>query len=154
MSWQVGLAWSNEKLTFSGQYGVMGWSSFKELTIEFPEHPYLTQTTPENYENSAQYRFGAEWRASARWALRLGYGVDETPQPVESMSPLFADGDRDFYSTGLGFISKTSNWGFDVGYEYLTMEDRSTEGSSYDGFEGTFYDAGAHLFGASFFWKF
>jgi long-subunit fatty acid transport protein len=70
------------------------------------------------------------------------------------MSPLLPDGDRDFYSAGLGFISKKNNWGFDIGYEYLDMEERSTEGRSYDGFDGLFYDGGAHLFGASFFWKF
>lgn len=152
--WQVGLAWSNEKLTLSGQYGEMGWSVFQELNIEFPDYPFLSSTVREEYQDSEQYRFGAEWRASRSWALRLGYGFDETPQPVESMSPLLSDGDRDFYSAGLGFISKHNTWGFDVGYEYLDMEDRSTEGRSFDGFDGLFHDGGAHLFGASFFWKF
>lgn len=152
--WQIGLAWSNEKFTLSGQYGVMGWSSFKELTIGFPDYPYLSSTVEENYQNSEQIRFGAEWRASQSWALRAGYVFDETPQPIESMSPLFADGDRDCYSVGLGYISKSSNWGVDVAYEYLELEERSTEGRSYDGFEGTFHDSKAHLFGASLFWKF
>jgi len=152
--WQVGLAWSNEKFTLSGQYGVMGWSSFKELNIEFPDYPYLNSYTPENYENSEQIRFGAEWRVARKWALRAGYVFDETPQPIESMSPLFADGDRDCYSAGVGYISKSSNWGIDVAYEYLELEDRSTGGQSYDGFEGHFYNGTAHLFGASLFWKF
>ncbi len=152
--WQIGLAWSNEKFTLSGQYGVMGWSSFKELVIEFPDYPHLSSAVEENYQNSEQIRFGAEWRMSQSWALRAGYVFDETPQPIESMSPLFADGDRDCYSVGLGYISKSSNWGVDVAYEYLELEERSTEGRSYDGFEGTFHDSKAHLFGASLFWKF
>ncbi len=88
------------------------------------------------------------------WSLRAGYGFDETPQPIESMSPLLSDGDRDFYSVGIGFISKKGNWGFDVGYEYLTMMERSTEGRSYDGFDGTFHDGVAHLLGATFNFKF
>ena len=152
--WQIGLAWSNEKLTFSGQYGVMGWSVFEELNIQFPEYPELDSVVREDYEDSKQYRFGFEWRAARSWAFRAGYGFDETPQPIESMTPLLPDGDRDFYSVGLGFISKQNTWGFDVGYEYLTMQERSTEGRSYDGFDGLFHDAGAHLFGASFYWKF
>lgn len=152
--WQIGLAWSNEILTFSGQYGAMGWSSFQELNINFPDYPFLDTSTPENYENSAQYRFGAEWRATRSLAFRLGYGFDETPQPVESMSPLFADGDRDFYSVGFGYLNKNNHWGFDIGYEWLEMEERSTEGRSYDGFEGRFFNNRAHLFGASLFWKF
>jgi long-chain fatty acid transport protein len=152
--WQVGLAWQNEKFTISGQYGIMGWSVFEELNIQFPEYPALDSTVREDYEDSKQYRFGVEWRASRMLALRAGYGFDETPQPIESMSPLLSDGDRDFYSLGLGFISKKNTWGFDVGYEYLVMQERSTEGQSYDGFDGLFHDSGAHLFGASFFWKF
>jgi long-chain fatty acid transport protein len=152
--WQLGIAWSNEKFTLSGQYGTMGWNVFQELAIEFPDYPYLNSAVREDYMDSDQYRFGAEWRASQRWAFRLGYGFDETPQPVESMSPLLADGDRDFYSAGIGFLNRNSTWGFDVGYEYLTMGERSTEGRSYDGYDGTFHDAGASLFGVSFYWKF
>lgn len=152
--WQIGLAWSNENLTISGQYGIMGWSSFDELTLEFPDYPFLNSTTPENYEDSEQYRFGVEWRVTSSWAVRGGYGHDKTPQPTASMSPLFGDGDRDFYSVGLGFLNRSNSWGFDIGYEYLEMEDRSTGGESYDGFEGTFHNATAHLFGASFIFKF
>lgn len=152
--WQVGLAWSNEKFTVSGQYGVMGWSVFQELAIEFPDYPELDSVVRENYDDSKQYRFGFDWQATRMWAFRVGYGFDETPQPIESMSPLLSDGDRDFYSAGIGFTSKRNIWGFDVGYEYLTMDERSTEGRSYDGFDGLFHDGGAHLFGASFRWKF
>ena len=152
--WQLGLAWSNEKFTISGQYGEMGWSVFEELAIEFPDYPALNSVIREDYDDSKQYRFGAEWRAARSWAFRAGYGFDESPQPVESMSPLLSDGDRDFYSVGLGFISKKNNWGLDVGYEYLTMQERSTEGRSYDGFDGLYHDGIAHLFGASFYWKF
>jgi len=152
--WQVGLSWSNEKFTLSGQYGEMGWSVFQELDIEFPDYPALNSTVRENYQDSKQYRFGAEWRASRALAFRAGYGFDETPQPAESLSPLLADGDRDFYSVGFSYLSKRSTWGFDVGYEYLELDERSTEGRSYDGFDGTFHDSTAHLFGASLFFRF
>ena len=152
--WQVGLAWSNEKFTLSGQYGEMGWSSFAELAIEFPDYPYLNSTVREAYQDAKQYRFGFDWRASQRLSLRLGYGFDETPQPDESLSPLLADGDRDFYSIGFGFVSRNNRWGLDVGYEYLELADRSTGGRSFDGFDGSFHDSGAHLFGASLIYKF
>jgi long-chain fatty acid transport protein len=152
--WQIGLAWSNEKLTISGQYGEMGWSVFDELRIDFPDYPGLSSTIVENYSDSEQYRFGLEWQASPVWAFRLGYVFDETPQPPESMSPLLSDGDRDGYTAGLGFVSKSSNWGFDIGYEYLVLEERSTGGGSYDGYDGFYHDGVAHLFGASFTWKF
>jgi long-chain fatty acid transport protein len=152
--WQIGLAWSNEKWTFSGQYGVMGWNVFQELDIQFPDYPVLDSTVTENYDDSMQYRFGIDWRATRSWSFRVGYIFDETPQPKESLSPLLADGDRDCYSAGLGWVSKTSKWGFDVGYEYITMEERSTEGSSHDGFDGLYHDGSANLFGATVTIKF
>jgi len=152
--WNIGLAWSNEKFTISGQYGVMGWSVFEELNIQFPDYPHLDTVVREDYKDSKQYRFGFDWRASRMWSFRLGYVFDETPQPIESMSPLLPDGDRDGYSAGIGFISKKGNWGFDIGYEYLSLDERSTEGRSYDGFDGTFHDGLAHLLGASFNFKF
>jgi long-chain fatty acid transport protein len=152
--WQVGLAWSNEKLTFSGQYGEMGWSVFDELSINFPDYPPLSSTINEDWENSTQYRFGFDWRASRALSFRLGYVYDETPQPAYTMSPLLADGSRDGYSAGIGFVSKSSNWGFDVGYEYLVMEERSTGGEAENGFDGLYHNGKAHLFGASFYWKF
>ncbi len=152
--WQIGIAWSNEKLTLSAQYGEMGWSVFQELAIQFPDYPQLNSVTREEYEDSEQTRFGVDWRATQCLSLRLGYVMDETPQPVESMSPLLADSDRDGYSAGIGYLSRSSTWGFDVGYEYLELEDRSTEGRSFDGFDGLFHDSRAHLFGASLYFKF
>jgi long-chain fatty acid transport protein len=152
--WQIGLAWQNEKFTISGQYGEMGWNVFDELNIQFPSYPPLSSSINEDWVDSKQYRFGLEWRASRMWAFRLGYVFDETPQPTYTMSPLLADGDRDAYSGGFGFISKKNTWGFDVGYEYLVMEERSTGGQAENGFDGLYHDGTAHLFGASFYWKF
>jgi long-subunit fatty acid transport protein len=149
--WTVGLSWQNEKWTFSGQYGVMGWSSFDQLSIVFPENPLLSQVVREDYEDAAQYRFGAELRASARWALQLGWLFDETGQPIASMSPLLGDGDRTAYCGGISF--STGGFRIDLGYMFLEYDGRSTEGTSWDGFDGR-YDGEAQLAGATFTFTF
>ena len=149
--WTIGLSWQNEKWTLSGQYGVMGWSSFQELPIIFPENPEFSSVIPENYEDAYQYRFGGEYRANQHWALQFGYLFDETGQPVESMSPLLGDGDRTGYTAGLSYY--TDRFRLDVGYMYLDTDGRSTGGSSIDGFDG-FYEGKAHLAGATFTIKF
>jgi len=150
--WTVGLSWQNERWTLSGQYGEMGWSSFDELTLVFPENPELSTTIPENYEDAAQYRIGGEYRASQHVALQGGYLFDETGQPVESMSPLLGDGDRTGYSVGFSYF--TDRFRFDLGYMYLETDARSTGGASIDGFEGTYDDGKASLAGATFTIKF
>lgn len=134
--WNVGLAWQNEKWTFSGQYGVMGWEVYQELPIIFPDNPEFSSVRPENFEDASQWRVGMELRATQRWALRLGYLEDETPQPPEGMSPLLGDGDRVSYMGGLGY--HTQRFRFDIAYEYVDIDGRSTEGASYDGFDGVY----------------
>ncbi len=149
--WTVGLSWQNEKWTFSGQYGVMGWSSFEQLSIVFPENPLLSEVVREDYENAAQYRFGGEYRASRHVALQLGWLFDETGQPIASMSPLLGDGDRTAYSGGISFM--TGRLRIDLGYMFLEYDGRSTEGTSWDGFDGL-YEGEAQLGGATFTFTF
>jgi long-chain fatty acid transport protein len=149
--WNVGLAWQNEKWTVSGQYGVMGWSVYQELPIIFPENPEFSTIRDENFEDASQWRVGVELRANRHWDLRLGYLEDETPQPPEGMSPLLADGDRVSYMGGLGY--HTERFRFDIAYEYVDLESRSTEGASYDGFDGL-YEGNSPLLHMSFTIKF
>jgi long-chain fatty acid transport protein len=149
--WMVGLAWSNERLTVSGQYGLMGWAVFQELALVFPENPELNETLEGNFEDSDRYGLGLEYRASPRWAFQLGIEYDNTPQPREAMSPLLGDGDRDVYSVGVSWKAKTF-W-LDVAYQYITIDGRSTNGESFVGFEGV-YESSANLFAASFGWMF
>lgn len=151
---QIGLAWENEKWTISGQWGTMGWSSFQELPISFPENPHLSDVVEENYVDSDQMRFGLEYRASGKLALRLGYLEDDTPQPVESMSPLLGDGDRTGYCFGIGF--NMHGLQTDIGYMYLDFDTRNTGDNgniSLDGYEGS-YKTRANLIGITTTLKF
>ena len=151
---QIGLAWENEKWTVSGQWGTMGWSSFQELPINFTDYPHLSDVVVQNYEDADQYRIGLEYRASGKLALRLGYLEDETPQPVESMSPLLGDGDRTGYTLGSGF--DIYGMQTDIGYMYLVFDTRHTGdngGFSLDGYEGS-YKTRANLVGITTTLKF
>jgi long-chain fatty acid transport protein len=145
--WSLGLSWNTEKFTISGQWGEMGWSSFQQLDLIFTDYPEFSETIEENYSNSNEYRFGMEWRALEHWAFQLGGVYDETPQPVETMTPLLGDGDRTTVTAGVSWIKKTFR--VDFGYEYLTAEERCTDGTSLVGYDGC-YDASAHLAALTF----
>jgi len=134
--WNAGLAWQNEKWTISGQYGLMGWSAYETLPIVFPENPEFSSVREENWEDAAQWRIGVEFRATQHWDLRIGYLEDETPQPAAGMSPLLADGDRVSYMGGLSY--HTDRFRFDIAYEQVEIDTRSTEGQSQEGFDGTY----------------
>ncbi|MEJ2582317.1 MAG: outer membrane protein transport protein [Acidobacteriota bacterium] len=149
--WNVGLAWQNERFMISGQYGVMGWSVYESLPITFPENPEFDTVQEENWEDAYQWRVGIELRASQHWDLRLGYLEDETPQPVEAMSPMLGDGSRKSYMGGFGYHS--DSFRFDIAYEYVKLESRSTGGNQHDGFNGT-YEGNSPLLHMSMGFKF
>jgi long-chain fatty acid transport protein len=121
------------------------WSVFDELVFDFDE--LGTMVMPENYEDSIQIRLGAHYDLAEAWQLRAGYIYDQTPQPIESVSPLLPDNDRHDFSVGLGY--SYSNFNLDIGYMMVDLGQRSTvvdgEGKNTDNFNGT-YSSIANLF--------
>jgi long-chain fatty acid transport protein len=144
--WIAGLAWTGERVIISAEWGRMGWSSFQELALTFDDYPEFNEAIPENYHDADQYRLGFEYRASQHLALQLGTLYDETPQPAANMTPLLGDANRTSVTCGLSWIK--NNFRLDLGYEYLMMDDRSTEGTSVSGYDGR-YESSANLAGAS-----
>ena len=130
-----------------------GWSVFDQLVLDFETLP--TTIVPENYEDAVQLRFGVHFDFAQDWQLRAGYIYDQTPQPIESVSPLLPDNDRHDFSLGLGYT--LNNWQFDAGYMLVDFGERSTvengEGKNNDGFDGT-YATTANLFFFSFGYHF
>jgi long-chain fatty acid transport protein len=149
--YNVGLAWANEKWTISGQWGYMGWSTFSSLDLSFDGYPEFDDSIPENFEDADRWGFGLEYRAGPSWAFQLGLEHDNTPQPDEVMSPLFAGGDRNVVSFGLSWVKKTFR--LDATYQYIKMEDRNTNGISLAGYDGR-YESMANLFAVSLGWFF
>ena len=120
------------------------WSVFDQLILEFESLP--TVVIPEEYENSIQFRLGVHYDFAMNWQLRAGYIYDQTPQPIQSVSPLLPDNDRHNLSIGLGYT--LNKWQFDAGYMNVDFGERSTVedgvGKNHDGFNGT-YSTIAHL---------
>ncbi len=142
---RLALAWHGAKLGIEGDFVRMGWASFKDLPIELVGYPLLSETRPENYKDSDCYRLGVEWKSSPTLAWQFGLLKDNSPVPVESVSPLLPDAERKGASIGasIGLTPKTR---LDVSYMYLKFKDRSTEGMNYDAYEGS-YKTTANLFG-------
>lgn len=114
------------------------WDVFDELILDFETLPAVV--IPEGYENSIQFRLGLHYDFAENWQLRGGYIYDQTPQPIESVSPLLPDNDRHNLSLGLGY--SLNKWQFDAGYMMVDFSERSTvengEGKNHDGFNGTY----------------
>jgi long-chain fatty acid transport protein len=147
----LGIAYDfTEQLTAEFDYLQIGWSSYDELVIEFedPVNGETEQTVPKNYENSASYRFGIEYRLNEKLALRAGYLRDTHAVPDDYVEPTLPEGDRNIYNIGVGY--KISGFTIDAFYMALLQEDREITNSKNETieFNGT-YKSVANLFGLS-----
>jgi long-chain fatty acid transport protein len=141
-----GLAWTAGDWTVAADAVFFQWSTFDRLNIVFVNRPDLSSSTPEDYRNSWQYRFGVERRLSETWAVRGGYFYDESPSPPASVTPLLPDASR--HGFALGGTFRRGRFHLDVGSWYLRGKERSTEGQNHDQYNGT-YKSKAVTFGAS-----
>lgn len=117
-----------------------GWSRFKQLQINFLTTPAASITKDQNWKNSNSYRFGANHTVNPNWDVRLGLLYDKTPQPIENVSPLLPDADREGASFGIGWHN--GPWIVDLTEFALHFKTRSTAGGLSDpkeiNFNGTY----------------
>lgn len=149
---RLGLAWRDERVGVEANWLRVGWSSFDKFPMVFPEYPQLTVVRPENYDDTDSYRLGFELKASDTLAFQLGALYDETPVPVEMVSPLLPDASRRGVSVGMSY-QLADSLRLDVGFLHLMFLDRSTKGKSWDQFNGT-YKSRAELLGFSLIYTF
>jgi long-chain fatty acid transport protein len=147
----LGLAFSlTPDLLIETDFNWMGWSSFKEVEIDFtggPGNAAADQTIREDWEDANSYRLGLRWNASPSSQWRFGYVYDETPQPEGAVSPLLPDANRNGFTIGYGHVG---NWKADFALMYLIFDER-TRDESFEG-EGPFfgtYNTEALLLGAT-----
>jgi len=139
-----------DRWRLTADFNVFGWSRFDTLPIRFDD-PSLNLVRPQNYDNSIQIRTGFAYQYTQSLALRGGYYWDESPQPVESMSPFLADANRHAVTAGFGY--RTGDWTIDGFGAVLITSDRSTEGRSNDGLNGS-YRAYGSFYGVNFGYSF
>ncbi|HPF36015.1 outer membrane protein transport protein [bacterium] len=134
------------------------WSTFDKLVLDF-NNPMLDQSIEEQYEDVWQFRAGLSYDLSPELTAMAGYVRDNTPQPVESMSPLLPDSDRNDASVGLAY-RVSDRLTFTGSYMAVIFKARSNvENGEIQSFDpeispaGT-YDSRADIFGIGIGYKF
>ena len=95
-----------------------GWSTIDRLTIEFA-NTLPADTTPFSWENTMAYSLGTEYRWRA-FRMRGGYTYDVTPIPDETVNPLLPDGNRQWWSVGVGTTGE--RWLLDAAYQLIVFD--------------------------------
>jgi len=114
-------------LTFDAQY--TQWSKIDIIDLSFtdPAWSLLMEQTEGNkmvfeWESQVQFRFGAEFMASEKFALRAGYYYDPSATPDKTMNVLLPSASFNCFSFGIGY--NIDGVAIDLGIEYLKGDER------------------------------
>ncbi|HET8809040.1 MAG TPA: outer membrane protein transport protein [Flavobacteriaceae bacterium] len=155
----IGLSYTfKEKWLFAFDYNRTYWSVYESLDIDFantPENP--DSVNPRNYKNSSTFRFGVQYKAMEKLALRAGYYFDESPVQPGYFAPETPRNDSNAFTAGLTY-QITSKIAIDAAFDYVHFKEID---ASYDyymengqnvPFEGT-YKSNAFVFGLGVTYK-
>ena len=100
-----------------------GWSSIQELRIVRDSGTVLL-VTPEKWQDTWRYAFGATYQISDQWKLRGGVGFDETNVPNSTRTARLPDEDRTWVAVGAQW-NPGAALVVDVGYAHLFTHNAS-----------------------------
>ncbi|TKG96127.1 hydrocarbon degradation protein [Puteibacter caeruleilacunae] len=120
-SLNLGVAYQvNDKWLLSADVNFVKWDAYKSLNFDFEtntstqvpisptqtvEVPVLTDSkSTRNWDNSKTYRFGAQYTASEKLALRAGIYYDETPTNDKFYTPETPGADKIGISAGFSYM--------------------------------------------------
>lgn len=146
-----------DKFEFLADATWTGWSSFKELKIEFNNPDKSDSVQPEDWKDVMRYALGLSYQSSERFKWRTGIAYDETAIKNKYLrTPRIADSDRIWVSAGLGY-QMTDDLTLDVGYTHIfggqpKME--ATHADTQDHVLKGHFDIDINIVSAQLVWKY
>jgi long-chain fatty acid transport protein len=94
------------------------WKDVQDISFAFPGNPELDTAYPLLFEDSLTYRAGLSYRLPTGPEFRVGYAMEESPQPAETVGAFLPDATRSTISAGIGL-----DW-LNIGVAWTTFEQR------------------------------
>jgi long-chain fatty acid transport protein len=130
----VGLSFkATDKLTLNADAQYTNWKKIQTIPITYDDaawqalkaHPQLKAAFNNDFDlqwkDAIQWRFGLEYAASEKLALRAGYYYDPSPSPAETLNVLLPEITYNVVTVGVGY--KAEKLAIDFCVEYLMGKD-------------------------------
>ncbi len=118
----IGASYEFDKWLFAFDYNRTFWGVYDSLDIDFAPDEIPDSINPRNYKDSSTYRFGVQYKALDKLALRLGYYYDESPVQSGYFAPETPRNDSQGYTGGFSF-DITPKIAIDASFVYLRFEE-------------------------------
>ena len=113
-----------DKFTLEFNYERTFWSEYKDLDFEYGGRsiggltPYFDTPIPKNWKDTNTFRIGATIEMSNQITAMMGFAIDESPVPVETLGFETPDTDAKIFSMGFRY-KQTENlsWGAALLYD-------------------------------------
>ena len=113
-----GVRWqATDRLALNAQAVRTGWSVFDAVVVTSP----IATTTNENYQDTLNGAFGADFAVTPRWTVRGGVQYDPTPTQGDGRDPRVPDGNRWTFALGTS-VKATSNLTIDASLNYIDFQ--------------------------------
>ena len=122
---------ANEKLAVEFDFDRTGWSTFDKIVVKSKDNlpasgissgSVLAENT-NNWRSTNAYHIAATYRLMPATQLRLGYSLQQTPQPESDFSPRFSSARLHLFSAGLKQENK--GWDLEGAIMYARNENRT-----------------------------
>ncbi len=140
----VGAAYQfDDKWLFAFDFNRTFWGVYESLDLDFADPNIPDSQNPRNYEDSNTWRFGAQYNATDKLVLRLGYYYDESPVQPGYFAPETPRNDSMGFTGGLS-LDVTSRLAIDASFAYIRFDevdasyDHYTENGQQVPFGGTY----------------
>ena len=138
-----------DRLWVGGEINFMSWSDYDRVEVQFSEQSPSGapgETTPPlvveaDWEDALAIRVGAQFEVVENLKARIGFALDMTPVPDETVGPSLPDNDRYVFALGAGYTVMGIR--ADLGYQYVYLNPREISNGNVDGT----YQLGSHVVG-------
>jgi len=128
----------NEKFTLEFDYERTFWSKYKNLDFQYGSviaNPILAGAfdapLPRNWKDTNTFRIGATVKMDNKLTAMMGFAIDDTPVPVETIGFELPDSDAKIFTMGFRY-QQTENLSWGAAFLYDSKEPRSMpDGSSF-----------------------
>jgi long-chain fatty acid transport protein len=155
-------SYTYDKTTLEFVFERTYWSAYKNLDFNYDVD--LTSTAMAGFDNPIAknwkdvnaYRIGLTHQCTDNLKMMLGFAIDQSPVPSNTLGFELPDSDAKLYSIGFEY-KMNQNMSLGLAYLYDDKEDRTVTNRSITNQTapyGTFSNSGAHLVTASFKYKF
>jgi long-chain fatty acid transport protein len=135
------------RLELDAEVDWVRWSAFKELYIQFLEHPGpLDRRIQRSSVNPLTFRGGGAWQWAQSWTARAGLSYDESASRKDTLAPSAPDARRLSIGAGVGW--RSGHLTLDLAYLYAHFFPAEAAGPNAQP-EGT-YRTHAHAVALSF----